>query len=316
MTNKDPYDILGVSRKATQDEIKRAYRRLAKQYHPDRNPNDKSAEGRFKEVRAAYEVIGDPRRRAQYDRFGAGGPAPDIHAWATGRRGVADDIPFDFGSIGDLTSIFEQFFRRGMGGKTRSRRSPRDSPRTAPRGGDIEHTVELSFVEAVQGTVRDVVLTSPGPDRTEEQIRFRVPAGVADGQRVRVRGKGQEGPGGRGDLMIRIRARSHQHFRREGLDLLLDLPLTFAEAAQGTQVEIPTLDGATVVKVPAGTSGGTKLRLRGRGVRDARSGKTGDLYASVRIRVPKDLSPRARQLVQDLDRELNQRPREELGWSK
>ncbi len=306
MANKDPYDILGVGRGATPDEIKKAYRRLAKQHHPDRNPNDKSAEKRFKEVQAAYEVLGDADRRAQYDRFGAGGPAPDIHSWTGAQGAPFENVQFDASGMGDLTSIFEQFFSRGMGGRT-GRRTTR---RGGPRGADIEHEVELSFEEAVHGTEREVVLTAGEPGLGTERISFRVPAGVTDGQRIRVRNKGQEGPGGRGDLMILCRVRPHPYFRRDGLDVLLDLRLTFVEAALGTQAEIPTLDGPTVVKVPAGTSGGSKLRLRGRGVRDARTGQTGDLYAVVRVEVPKQLSPRAHQLLQELDRELNQHPRE------
>lgn len=312
MSDKDPYEILGLRRNATQDEVKQAYRRLAKKHHPDRNPQDRAgAERRFKEVQAAYEVLGDSGRRGQYDRWGAGGPTPDIHTWTTGRGPGVEDIGFDFASVGDLSSIFEQFF----GGGTRTRARRRTPTRAAPRGADLEHTVELSFDEAVRGTERDVVLTG-GANGPQEQIRFRVPAGVADGQRIRVRGKGQDGPGGRGDLMIRCRIRVHPYFRREGLDVLLDLPLAFAEAALGADVEIPTLDGVTVVKVPPGTSSGSKLRLRGRGVRDSRTGQTGDLYAIVRIVVPKDLPPRARQLVQELAHELCQHPREDQGWPK
>lgn len=316
MTNgKDPYQILGVSRTATQDEIKKAYRRLAKQFHPDRNPNDKSAETRFKEAHAAYEVLGDAQRRDQYDRFGAGGPAPDVHAWTTGGPGIRfEDTPFfsSTGDLGDLTGIFEQFFSRGGGGRTRRRSGVRPPP---TRGADLEHAIELSFEEAAQGAVRDIVLTAGGPRGDSEQIRFRVPPGVNDGQRIRLRGKGHEGTGGRGDLLILCRVRPHPYFRREGQDILLDVPLTFAEAALGTQVEIPTLDGTALVKVPSGTSGGTKLRLRGRGVRDA-AGTTGDLYAIVQIETPKDLSPRARELLGELDQELAQQPRARLGWKK
>jgi DnaJ-class molecular chaperone len=314
--NKDPYEILGVGRNATPEEIKKAYRRLAKQYHPDRNPNDKTAEQRFKEVHAAYEVLGDLERRAQYDRFGAGGPAPDVRAWSSGPGGVHfEDIPFDFGSLGglgDLTGIFEQFFSRGTGGRTRRRTTVRPA---TPRGVDIEHSIELSFEEALHGTVREVVLTPGRAYGESERIRFRVPPGVSDGRRVRIRGKGQEGPGGRGDLLIRCSVRPHPYFRREGLDILLDVPLTFAEAALGTQVEIPTPDGTAVVKVPPGTSCGTKLRLRGRGVRDA-AGEHGNLYALVQIQAPKEVSSRAQQLLGELERELNQHPREHLGWSK
>jgi len=309
MSNKDPYEILGVPRSAKQDEIKKAYRRLAKQHHPDRNPNDKTAEKRFKEVQAAYEVLGDSQRRAQYDRFGAGGPAPDIHAWTADSR--FQDVPFGFGSVDDLTGIFEQFFSRGV---RRPRR--RSAARSMPRGSDIEHIVELAFDEAIRGTERDVVLATDGGNQSREQIRFHVPAGVSDGQRIRLRGKGQDGPGGRGDLMVKCCVRPHPTFRRDQLDILLDVPLTFPEAALGAQVEIPTPDGTTVVKVPAGTSGGTKLRLRGRGVRDERTGRTGDLYAVVRILAPRNLSPHARELLQELDQELGQHPRRDHAGSK
>lgn len=312
MTNKDPYDILGVSRTASQDEIKKAYRRLAKQYHPDRNPGDKSAEQRFKEVHAAYEVLGDPERRAQYDRFGAGGPAPDVHTWTTSGGVPFGDATISFDSLGDLTGIFEQFFNRGAATGTRRRATGR---RSSARGADIEHTAELSFDEAIHGAVREIVLTS-GPGQAEERIRFRVPPGVSEGQRVRIRGKGQEGPGGRGDLMIRCHVHPHPYFQREGYDILLEAPLTYVEAVLGATIEVPTLGGVTAVKVPPGTSSGTKLRLRGRGVRDERAGQTGDMYVIVRIVAPKEVPPRAMELLQKLEQELNQRPREHLGWQK
>jgi curved DNA-binding protein len=308
-TNKDPYEILGIGRNATPDEIKRAYRRLAKEHHPDRNPGDKSAEQRFKELHAAYEVLADPQRRTQYDRFGAGGPAPDVHNWASDTGVHFEDVGMDFGSIGDLTSVFEQFFTRG-GGRPRRRTATRAAP---PRGADLEHTVELSFEEAARGTEREVVLTAGPRADDQERIRFRVPPGVHDGQRVRVRGKGQAGPGGRGDLMIRCVVQPHPIFQRDGRELLLDLPLTFAEATLGARVEIPTLGGTTVLKVPPGTSSGTKLRLRGHGVTDPQ-GQTGDLYAIVRIVAPKELSTRARDLLEQLNKELDQHPRTGPAW--
>ncbi|MFH1747384.1 MAG: J domain-containing protein [Planctomycetota bacterium] len=300
MTSKDPYKILGVARGAAQDEIKRTYRQLAKKFHPDRNPGDKSAEQRFKEVQAAYEVLGDPQRRAQYDRFGAGGPRPEFHQWSSG-GGAPFGGGIDFDNLGDLTSIFEQFFSRGQ---TRGPR--RAARRPHSRGADIEHTVELSFEEALRGTSREVLLKG-GP--RSEHIKVRIPAGVANGQRIRVKEKGQDGQGGRGDLMIHCHVQAHRLFRRDGRDILLDLPLTFSEAALGANIEIPTPDGPTVVKVPAGTSSGTKLRLRGRGVRLDRSGDCGDLYAVVRIQVPKILSPRARELLAELDNITPLKPR-------
>jgi DnaJ-class molecular chaperone len=312
MDRKDPYKILGVSRSAAQDEIKRAYRRLAKEHHPDRNPGDKGAEQRFKEVQAAYEVLGDPQRRAQYDRFGAGGPKPEFHTWSTGRGSPFAETDFDFSSLGDLTSIFEQFFSGGAGARTRRRRA---ASRPRRRGADIEHTVELSFEEAAGGTVREVMLTARGGrEARPERIQFRVPGGVSDGQRIRVKGKGQDGPGGRGDLMILCRIRPHAYFRRDGLNVLLDLPLTIREAALGAKVDIPTLDGVTRVTVPAGTSGGTKLRLREKGIRDQRAEKVGDMLVVVRIQLPKSVSPKARGLLDELESELDLRPRADLGW--
>jgi DnaJ-class molecular chaperone len=319
MTHKDPYQILGVSKTATADEIKSAYRRLAKLYHPDRNKGDKSAEAKFKEVQAAYEVLGDAERRSQYDRFGAGGPRPEYAQW--GRSGQHpggvhvefDDIA-DLGDIGDLSSIFEQFFTRGggVGGATRTR-SRRSAARSAPVevGGDIEHAVEVSFEESLRGTTREIVLSGDGH---RERIDVRIPAGVEDGQKIRVRGRGHPGPGGRGDLILTVQVRPHAFWRREGLDLLIDVPLSFAEAALGAKVEIPTPTGPTVVTIPPGTSSHTRLRLRGKGIADARSGRTGDLYAVIRIETPRELSGRARQLIEDFGREVHQQPRCATGW--
>jgi DnaJ-class molecular chaperone len=297
MPDKDPYDILGVSKTASADEIKRAYRKLAKEHHPDRNPDDSDAARRFKEVQAAYEVLGDPEKRQQYDRFGAGGPAPNVHAWASGNGGT----PFGGRGFGfdaeDLTSIFEQFFSRRP---RQGRRGP--AQQAAPKGGNLTHTVELSFDEALRGTQREIQL-SAGPQNVE-RIEFRVPAGVEDGQRIRLRGKGQVGPGGRGDLILRCKVHAHPHLRRDGLNLSMDATVSFGEAVRGTQVEVATPAGTTVVKIPAGTTGGTKLRLRGHGVKDERNGRTGDLLVVVRIRVPRDLSERARELLDQFEREV------------
>lgn len=307
MEQKDPYKILGVSRTSSQDEIKRAYRRLAKESHPDRNPGNKAAEARFKEVQAAYEVLGDPERRAQYDRFGAGGPPPDFQTWTTGGAPPFEGVEFDFG--GDLSSIFEQFFRRpGARGARRTTRRPR------ARGADLEHTVDLTFEEAVRGTTRQIRLQAGGPDGRSERIEFRIPAGVADNQRIRVKGKGHAGPGGPGDLMIRCRVHPHRYFRRDGNDILLDLPLSLAEAIGGAKIDIPTLDGITTISVPPGTSGGKKLRLRGKGIATQGGAVQGDMYAVTRLVVPGELSSRARELLGQLADELKQKPRAGLGW--
>jgi len=310
VATKDPYEILGVSRTASQEEIRRAYRRLAKAWHPDRNPGNPQAEQRFKEVQAAYEVLGDAEHRAQYDRFGAGGPRPEFHAWTAGGTPF-EQVRFDFGS--DLSDIIEQFFQRAAGPRVRTRAGRRAA---RARGADVEHAIDLSFEEAARGAVREVHLQVINGRHEPEHVRFRVPAGIEDGQRVRVRGKGQEGAAGRGDLLITCRVHPHPYFRREGLDILLDVPLTVAEAALGTKVEIPTLEGPTRVTVPPGTSSGTKLRLRGRGIRSARTGETGDMYAVVRVALPRQLSPRARELIEQLSREHPEDPRASLGWTR
>lgn len=313
MSQKDPYEILGVDRTASQDEIKRAYRRLAKEHHPDRNPDNPDAVRRFKEAQAAYEVLSDPQKRAQFDQFGAGGPAPNVHAWTASTGSPFDDAGFDVGAFGDLTSIFEQFFRRGSVG-VHSRPQTNVRRQAAPRGSDLEHTIQIGFDEAVRGTTRTVRLADP--TGATHEIDVRIPAGVREGQRIRLRGQGHPGPGGRGDLLIRCEIGAHPYFRREGRDVYLDLPLSIREAALGTRVEIPTPDGTTVLTVPAGTSSGARLRLRGRGIRATQSEPAGDMYAVVRIQVPREISPRARELFEELDQELNQAPRASVAWAQ
>lgn len=314
MQHKDPYDILGVARSASADEIKKAYRRLAKQHHPDRNPGNAAAEKRFKEVQAAYEVLSDPDKRAQYDRFGAGGPAPDFQNWGGPQRHGGQNVHVDIGDLGDLNSIFEQFFSRaGVGGRggSRARNGRRGVAVEEPPGQDLETVVDISFEEAARGCTRQLAL---GGGAATERIEVRIPRGIADGQKVRVRGRGQPGYGGRGDLIITVRVHAHPFFRREGQDIVLEVPLTFAEAALGAKVDIPTLDGSARITIPPGTSSGTRLRIRGKGLHDDRSGVVGDLYAQIRIETPRDLPPRAQELLRELDAEVAQDPRRKLNW--
>lgn len=309
MTTKDPYDILGVKRSSTADEIKRAYRRLVKESHPDHNPGDKSAERRFKEIQAAYEVLGDSKRREQYDRYGAGGPAPDFHQWSAGHAAESNGATINFESMGDLNSIFEQFFRRSSGRQSR-RREPEYA---APVGENIEHVIQVAFEESVRGTTRDVTLQ--GFDRgAVERIEVKIPAGISDGQTIRLKGRGNPGPGGRGDLLIRVQILPHHYFRREGLDVYLDLPLTVPEAVLGSKIDIPTPDGPARLVVPPGASSGAKLRLRERGVRDARSGQVGDLFAVIKIVVPREPSSRLRSLMEEAAGEFGPNPRGDSGW--
>lgn len=313
--SKDPYDILGVSRTASADEIKRAYRRLAKEHHPDRNRGDKGSELRFKEIQAAYDVVGDPERRAQFDRFGAGGPQPDFRQWRGhpgGGGGGSDDFQVNISDLGDLSSIFEQFFRRGGGGGFGGMNGGRMAPE-AEVSADLEHVVELTLEEAIAGTSREIVLSGAGKS---ERLRIKIPAGVSDGQRIRVAGKGSPRRGGRGDLILICQVRSHAYFTREGSDLYLDVPISIPEALLGTKVEIPTGSDRVMLRIPPGTSSGAKLRVRERGIADARSGKTGDLYATIRIVTPTQISDTARQLAEKLAEEQGRDPRADVPWNK
>lgn len=325
MADRDLYAVLGVSRTASADEIKRAYRKLAKQHHPDRNKGQPSAEAKFKEVQQAYDVLSDTQKRSVYDQFGTTGPIPEgfagggpggarAYRWSGGSGG---QVPPDF-DLSDLLSgmagggaasggsIFDEFLGRRRG-KRRSRES------AAPPVADMEHEVTLDFEQAVRGTTLEMQLQLPGRRSANETIQVRIPPGVQDGQRIRVRGKGATAAdGSRGDLFIIPRVRPHRYFRREGNDIYLDLPLTLAEATLGAKVSIPTLDGPTVVTVPPGTASGKKLRLTGRGIQDARSAERGDQYAVIRIVPPPSLSPQQRRLLDELAQTDLGHPRDEL----
>jgi len=285
---EDLYGVLGVARDADEDAIRKAYRKLARRHHPDVNPGDASAEERFKKISEAYAVLSDAERRRNYDEFGE--VSREMRE-AFGRRFGAGGQPggapgageaFRFGGLDDLFS--DLFAQRGWG-----------EPRHA-RGTDLEAELELEFLDAVRGGEHRITLARPTADGgvRRETVTVRIPAGVADGGRIRLRGKGGEGAGGPGDLYARIRVRPHPVFRREGRDVYFDLPVTVREATLGARVSVPTLDGRATLVVPAGTDSGAKLRLRGKGVPDPSGAAPGDLYAVVQIRVPRDLSPEAR----------------------
>jgi curved DNA-binding protein len=286
MAAPDLYATLGVSREAKPEEIRSAYRKLARKHHPDLNPGDKKAEEQFKRIAAAYEVLSDPEKRKLYDEFGEQGikggfdpeQARQYRRWQEARRtsGAAEDQPFDFEldvddlrGFGDLGDLFGA--ARGRG-----RRGP--VPR---RGQDVVAEVPLDFGTALKGTMIDVTNPVSG-----EQSRIRIPPGSDEGSELRVRGKGAPGRNGGppGDLIIRTRVRPHPHFRREGLDLHLKLPVTIAEAYAGTSVDVPTPDGPVRLKIPPRTQQGARLRLREKGV--AREGRRGDLYVEIDVRLP------------------------------
>ena len=307
-TNKDPYAALGVSRDADIETIKKSYRKLAQQYHPDRNPDDPQAEERFKQVSAAYAVLSDPERRKNFDEFGE--IALDVSFDADKARAASQGFGGSFGGSpgggfsgggfhgGGLGSLFEELFGAGAGrGGARSGPFPQAGP-------DLETGLNLSFAEAITGCEKRVDVSRPDAEgRAQRQtLLVRIPPGVEDGARIRLAGKGGAGIGGGppGDLYARVKVGKHSAFKRDGRHLAIDVPISIAEAIGGADVELATLDGRVTLKVPPGTDGGTRLRLRGKGVPGHGRRQTGDLYVTVRIRVPEKLNDEQRKLVETL----------------
>jgi DnaJ-class molecular chaperone len=303
---RDFYEVLGVPRSASEADVKKAYRKLARQYHPDRNPGDKQAEARFKEVQEAYDTLGDKTKREQYDRYGHAGPGAGF--------GGAGGGPFRWGGTGgggegfqgiDLEELARMFGQGGgMGGgagpdlgdvfgrRTRSRQR-----RAQP--AEVQAEVTIPFLIAALGGA--VQLGVEG-----RELEVKVPAGVEEGQKLRLAG---QGPGG-ADLIVQLHVTPHPYFRREGHNVVLEVPLGLAEAVLGTRVEVPTLDGTRLtVKVPPGTSSGSRLRLRGKGIAG------GDQYIEIKVVIPKVEDARGRELIEEFARLHPQEPRAGLPWS-
>jgi len=293
---KDPYSALGVARTATPDEIKSAYRKLARKHHPDVNPGDKKAEERFKELSAAHDILGDPKRRALFDEFGMEGlregfdpeRARAAKRWASHGGRVAGP---EMGESSPLDDLFGEFF----GGAPRARK-----PR---RGADAETHIEVDLVQALRGGDISITLRAhEGP----RKLTVKIPPGLEDGARIRLAGQGGPGPAGPGDLYVEVSVRPHPFLRREGNTLHLQVPITFGEAVSGGKVTVPTLSGNVVLTVPPGSSTGTQLRLKGKGV----SG--GDLIVTLQIHAPDDASAEARELASKLDKHYKHDPRKAL----
>ena len=321
--DEDFYKVLGVARSASQPEIQKAYRALAKKHHPDMHPDDKSAKDRFQRIQRAYEVLSDPKKREMYDRFGSQfeqmGPNPQGRP--RGGGGGAGQMPpefsdFDFsqlfgggggGEAGGFEDLFKQF-GGGTAGGTRKR-----GRRSSAKGADAAADVEVPFQLAATGGVQELHLRRPGG--TTETIRVKIPAGIDDGQTIRLRGQGEPGPGGApaGDLLVTIHITPHPNYVRHGLDLEVKLPVTLAEAALGAKVDVPTPHGVVVVTIPAGASSGKRIRLRGQGVHKP-DGEQGDLYAEVQITLPRSLDEKSQELIRELQARLDQNPRAELHW--
>jgi len=378
IAKQDYYELLGVARKATAKDIRTAFRKLARKYHPDLNPGDKSAEEKFKQLQEAYDVLSDTKKRQMYDQYGfysdnlpPGGPG------GAGGHGHEQDVNFDFngfdfgggsGAAGGGSSfrdLFSQFFSGGRGGAAME---PEQEP-----GGDLEYQLEIDFWDAVRGAVKKLSITrmdtcetchgtgavgSPqtctacggtgtiqqtagkmkfnvpctrcggtgklrtlcktchgeGRVRRSETIDVRIPAGVANSGRVRVPGKGNSGTMGApaGDLYLRVVVKPHEFFERRGNDLYTKIPITVSEATLGAKIEVPTMDGRSLVRIPPGTNSGKTLRLKEKGVPSARNGARGDQYVEIQVVVPPPTDERVRNLMKELESVAPGDPRKDL----
>ena len=316
---KNYYESLGVSEDASADDVRKAFRRLAKKYHPDVNPGNRSAEAKFKEINEAHEVLSDGKKRAEYDAIrkgafaGWGGPSGDPRRQPGEPGGFGRSGPFRYEETVDFGDIIGDLLR-GQGGFGRT-----------ARGGDLALDLEVDFLDMARGAVKEVSYNrakacpscggmgrsgrrgcadclGAGVKPVPETIRVKIPAGARDGASIRVPGKGEEAAphGGAGDLVIRLTMLPHPYFRRSGSDVLVDVPVNYSEAVNGAKVTVPTIDGPVTVSVPPGSSSGVKLRLKGKGVPVPGKSGRGDHYAVLHVAVPGARSEEFRELVERL----------------
>lgn len=298
-TKRDYYEVLGVSKNASDDEIKKAYRKLAIKYHPDKNPGDKKAEAKFKEINEAHDVLSDKQKRARYDQFGHAGVGGAGNPFGGGGNPFANGgnpfsggafnyggqtFSFDFG--GGTGSVFDDILGSLFG--TQGARRPR-------RGPDYQTTVTLTFEEAIFGTTKSV--TVEGKD-----LKVKIPAGIDDGMSIKLRGKGGPAPEGAtepGDLYVRIKVKPHKHLTREGAIILSEEHINMVDAALGTEIDVETVDGKITMKVPAGTQSGTPFKLSGHGVPFRADGDRGPHIVTIIVETPKNLSRKQKELLEE-----------------
>lgn len=299
---QDYYSTLGVARDASEEDIRKAHKKLVRKYHPDVAPG-KEAEEKFKQVQEAYDVLSDPQKRSNYDRFGTA-EGPGSYGAGGGKSPFGSGSPFGGGFEFDL----EDLFKRTTGTRRTQQRSPFGEG-FGMDGQDIDLEVEIPFQTAAEGGNYDLFLQRDGRD---EPITVKIPPGVDTGKIIRLAGLGQPGTGGGkpGNLMVRIVVAKHPWFRREGRDLLIDVPISVTEAALGAKVDVPTLSEGTVrVTIPPGTSSGAKLRLKGKGVLFAATRQRGDMYVVLKIMLPPQMSDKARELLKQFGEEAPFDPR-------
>jgi DnaJ-class molecular chaperone len=304
---RDPYEVLGVSKSASADEITKAYRKLARQFHPDRNPGDKEAEAKFKEVQNAYDILNDPAKRSNFDRFGSpeGARGSGFGGFSGfGGNASPEDIQdllrnFMGGGMGGFGGDFGEGINVefGPGGPTIGRRTRRTTRQAQPQ--EVERDITIPFLVAANGGSLDL-------DIDGKRVSVNVPAGAKEGQALRLRGALQGGA----NLKLKLHIEPHAWFRREGDDLLLEAPISLAEAVLGAKIDVPTLDGGkATVTVPPGASSGAKLRLKGLGIAG------GDLFAVLKVVVPRNIDAKSRELIEEFAKLNPQDPRADLPWS-
>jgi curved DNA-binding protein len=317
---KDYYQILGVPRDASDADIKKAFRKLARQYHPDVAKDKKNAEAKFKEINEAYEVLGDADNRRKYDELGARWkegvrPSPDWNGQAGARPRGDQGFEFRFDGTG-FSDFFEQFFGRGerFGGFGRPAPESYGEAGFSARGSDIESDILVTLEEAMTGSVRTLSLQRVDPrtgQTTTQTLKVRIPAGVREGQAIRVAGMGGDGigQGGSGDLYLRVRLAAHPDFQVRGADLYYTLDVAPWEAVLGSKLIVPTLGGRASVRIRPGTNNGQHLRLRGHGLPTGQSGQHGDLYVVINVQLPEQITEKERDLWEQLSRISNFNPR-------
>ena len=350
MSNKDLYEVLGVSRSASDDEIKKAFRKLAMKYHPDRNPDNEEAVEKFKEIQNAYAILSDPQKKAAYDQYGHAGVDPNMGGGGFG-GGFGGGAGFDF------SDIFSQMFGGAAGGGGRQQ---------SYQGADLQYAVEITLEEAAAGLKKRITIPTykecdichgsgakPGTSvstcgtcggsgtihvrqaifqlqqtcptchgsgkqikdpctscrgegrvKTTKTVEVNIPAGIDDGQRIRLSGEGEPGQHGApsGDLYVVVHVKAHKTFERNGLDLHCELPISFATAALGGEVEVPTLEGKVKLTIPKETQTGRRMRVKGKGIKSLRSSATGDLYCHVLVETPVNLTDRQKELLEEFER--------------
>ncbi|MGM0365687.1 MAG: DnaJ C-terminal domain-containing protein [Actinomycetota bacterium] len=311
---KDYYKILGVGKNDSQDEVKRAYRKLARKYHPDANKDNPQAEEKFKEIGEAYEVLKDPEKRKKYDQLGSNWEQYQNAGWPGGGQ---KSYTYDFGgrgfNFGDLGGGFSDFFEMFFGNQARDFGgsgfgSGRGARTAQAKGQDLQSGITITLREAYFGTQRSIRLQKEKKART---VNVKVPAGIKDGGRIRVSGEGGpgQGRGPSGDLYLVVNISKHPFFTRKGDDLYCDVPVTIKEALYGAKIDIPTFDGKVMVKLPPRTQSGKTLRLKGKGMPRLKGSGNGDLYAKVKIMLPENLTEEQEKYLDSFAKTYSENPR-------